>query len=545
MRRNADRTARPCPSPNHEAPLLRRKHKLLQVREKGELALQGRQGPQRRAAGELKPGAREAPSPPARGPERPCLAHLFSAAGGQAREHRPDPEGSAQRGAARLQRAGEKHRAEKGHREEPGRPQARRTKRKAGGAEKQGAARATGQTRRAPGPPGRNKGRRVPSTTTGGEGHDPQARRGANVEKLLPAVEDLERLGKTGREGARDGPTQPGKEASSPGPGLKNNGLDQGPQGKVKDLEQPWPVGSPCRRGAVSPGSLGQHGVRSTWQRELEFTFEELFDTNRKLKKHLILNLDPRSGAEHSPGGEHGPSGMQDDRGETLRDQKTGDVGADVEPGGEPARPALVDAHQTASEDSLTKFLSELENQKNPRLAKFRFKHESKPFPKAGMLMDEENQLPCGTGSGQAPARLDPLAQGPRQPALQDPPDGAGWMAFRPRQRTEPERRPGRRPEEPTGPPGLSWEAHSRAALEEQREQRRACLARLKSHSLPDQEEEEACERSTTSPLASSCVDDRHGQMIHDLEQQIEEQNKLHKQFLEDARKRLQEFQRI
>lgn len=84
MKRNADRAARLSPSPDHEAPLLRQKQRLLQVREKGALALQRRpdlqpwksQQPQCQAE-ELKAGWQEAPPQQVRGLERPYLAHLL------------------------------------------------------------------------------------------------------------------------------------------------------------------------------------------------------------------------------------------------------------------------------------------------------------------------------------------------------------------------------------------------------------------------------------------------------------------------------------
>lgn len=71
-------------------------------------------------------------------------------------------------------------------------------------------------------------------------------------------------------------------------------------------------------------------------------------------------------------------------------------------------------------------------------------------------------------------------------------------------------------------------------------------MALLKSPSSRDPDEEGPYESNATSPWPSSFADDDgHSQMIRDLQQQIEEQNKLHKQFLEDSRKRLQEFQRM
>ncbi|XP_040312498.1 protein DDC8 homolog [Herpailurus yagouaroundi] len=358
MRRNTGRAAQPCSGPNHEAPLLRRKHRLLQAHERGDLTLQRRQDLQqpRRLAEGPKSGS---PSPRARGPERPCLAHLFGAAGGQAREHPPDLERPAQRGAARLQGAGEKHRAERSHPEEPVRLRPQCTKRKAVGTEKQGATKATGLTRRPRCAPEKNKGERVPSTKTGGGRRpaDPQVSRGLNMEKLLAAVEGPERLEQREGEGAWDGSWQPGKEARSPVQGLESKSLHQGPQGKAKDLERLWPLGSPLRRGATSPVSLRWHGDRSRWQRELEFASEGLFDTKRKLKERLILNPAPRPGADHSPGGEHGLSGMQGYGGETQRDQKTGGVETEMDPGRGSMRPADADARRTASRDRWRKFL--------------------------------------------------------------------------------------------------------------------------------------------------------------------------------------------
>lgn len=212
------------------------------------------------------------------------------------------------------------------------------------------------------------------------------------------------------------------------------------------------------------------------------------------------------------------------------------------EPGGEPTWPAQTEAHQAESQTSLKEFLSKLKSQKYLRLAKFPSQNESEPLsPKAGVLIGKENRLHGGTGSGQAPTRPDPLAEGPRHRAPQGRADGAGLAAFPPGKQVGSWSCCTRQ-----APPGLSWEAHSQAGLEEQREQRRACLARLKSCSSLDQEKEGACEHDTTSLWASSFIDDdRHSQMIRDLQQQIEKQNKLHKQFLEEARKRLQEFQRI
>lgn len=556
MKRNADRAARLSPGSGCEAAHLRQKHRLLQVREKGALALQRRQGllprksPQpQRLAEELKAGWQEAPGQQVRGLERPYFAHPLGAGGGQAREHQPDSEGPAQRGAAQPQRAREKHRAavreEKSRREERvGRePWRSKSQRKAVGAEKQGAPRAAGLTRRPLCPREKNKGKRAPSMKTRGACHpaDPWGSGGVDLEEFSAAVGELEHLEKREKEGARDGRRQPGKGVAPPSQGPKNNCLDQSPQGKAKDLEQLWPAGWTWRGGATPQTSPCRHGDKSRWQRELELAFQELFNTNRELRKHLRLHLAPGPRGGPNAGAELGPCHVPEWRGEARIDTTAVGTEAGGEPGGELTWPAQTEAHQAESQTSLKEFLSKLKSQKYLRLAKFPSQNESKPLsPKAGVLIGKENQLHGGTGSGQAPARPDPLAEGPRRRAPQGRADEAGLSALW--------QRAGGKLEllHQTGPPGLSWEAHSQAGLEEQREQRRACLARLKSYSSLDQEKEGACEHDTTSLWASSFMDDdRHSQMIRDLQQQIEKQNKLHKQFLEEARKRLQEFQRL
>ncbi|VCX10129.1 unnamed protein product [Gulo gulo] len=553
MKRNADRAARLSPSPEHQAPRLRQKHRLLQVREKGPLALQRQDLPQRkspqppRLAEEL-----EAPSQPqhVQGLEHLYLAPRLGAGGGQAREHRPDSEGPAQRGAARPPRARGKHRAavreEKRHKEGLAGRRSRLTRpqSKAAGPEKLGAPRASGPTRRPLCPREQNKGKRPPLMKARG-GHrpaDPWGSRGVDREESLAVPGAFGHLRRREKEGARGRRRRPGKGAPPPGQGPTDSSLDQSPGGNTEDPEQRWPIGWTHRGGAAPQVSLCRCGDKSRWQRELESAFQELFDTNRELKKHLSLRLALGPAPDQSARDELGPRDVQEPRGEFQRDKPAVGPEADVEPSAEPTGPAQAKAHQTESRTSLEEFLSNLKNQKYLRPATFPSKTMSEPLsPKAGVFIGAENRLLGGLGSREVPARPDPLAQGPRRRCLQEQADGASLVALWRRPDGPPE------PVHWTGPPGLSWEARPEAALEGQREQRRAGPAHLKSYSSLEPEEEGACARDATSPWASGFIvdADRHSQMIRDLQQQIEEQNKLHKQFLAEARKRLQEFQRI
>ncbi|KAB0368080.1 protein DDC8 homolog [Muntiacus reevesi] len=557
MRRSSERAARRSPRPDKEALLSRQNllDRLLQVQEKGDLAPQrGQKDPQQRKTQllqrlveELKAEWPEALDQQIRGLGRLYLAHLLGSGGERAEDHEPDSEGSAQRGAARLPRAKGKHRVavreEKGRKEELARrqPWCATSRRRAVDRERQGTSRATGPCPPSLSPPERSKGKRAPSMKTGGG-----CRHGTDVEKLLAATEGIKRLEERESDAAREGRRQLGKRpARRQGP--KNNCLDQNPEGKADHLEQLCPVGSTHRRGASPPAKLGN---KSRWQRELEFAFEELFDTNRKLKKHLNLQLDLKPGVDQSPGEDQG---FREEthawRKESQRDKAERDAEIQVVPPGEPASSAGMEAHLASSRTSLQKLLHKLENQKYHRMAKGVVKSNNTLWsPEAGTSLDEKDQLSCSPGSGWEPPQLDALVQGSLQLHPQEQADRVGLMASMQKQKMQVEQRRLKQLDllEQIEHPKVSLEADLQTELKDgRREQRQARLAHPKPDSPPDPEKEGGYDHSPTSPLAAIVDDDRHSQMIRDIQQQILEQNKLHKQFLKEARKRLLEFQKI
>ncbi|XP_055264415.1 protein DDC8 homolog [Moschus berezovskii] len=557
MRRSSERAARRSPSPDKEALLSRQNlsDRWHHVREKEDLAPQRRQkdAQQRktqllqRLVKELKAEWPEALDQQIRGLGQLYLAHLLDSGGERAEDHEPDLEGSAQRGAARLPRAKGKHRVaareEKGRREELARrqPWCPTSRRRAVDRERQGASRATGPCRPSLSPPERSKGKRAPSTKTGGG-----CRHGTDVEKLLAATGGIKRLEERESDATREGRRQLGKwPARRQGP--KNKCLDQIPEGKPDHLDQLCPVIPAHRRGASPSAKLGN---KSRWQRELEFAFEELFDTNRKLKRHLNLQLDLKPGVEQSPGEDQGfREETQAWRRESQKEKAEGDAEIRVVPAGEPVNPAGMEAHLTPSRTSSQKFLSKLENQKYHRMAKGVVKSDSTLWsPQAGTFPDEKDRLSCSPGSGWEPPQLDALVQGSLQLHPQEQADGVGLMASVQKQKMQVEQRTLKQLDllKQIEHHKVSLEADLQTELKDgRREQRQAHLAHPKPDSPPDPEKEGGYDRSPTSPSAAIVDDDRHSQMIHDIQQQILEQNKLHKQFLQEARKRLLEFQKI
>ncbi|KAF5914950.1 hypothetical protein HPG69_011141 [Diceros bicornis minor] len=180
-------------------------------------------------------------------------------------------------------------------------------------------------------------------------------------------------------------------------------------------------------------------------------------------------------------------------------------------------------------------------------MAKPTFQNERRLLsPEAGTFVNDENPLLHSTEPGQELPRPDTLDTWPHP---QGQAGRIGLVVSKQKQKMEMEARRGKQLEliEQAEPPQMSLEAHSQTEREDERpEQTRARLARLQSSSPRDREEGGGCGPDAASASAASTTDDDgHSQMICDLQQQILEQNQLHKQFLEEARKRLREFQRI
>lgn len=560
-KQGAERAAHQSSHPGDQALLPKQKHKLLQVQEKGHLAVQRRPdlGPWRSPqpqhwAEELRSGWPEAPHQRTRDLDRLHIAHLLGVGGGWSIEPRPDLQGPARRGATGRPRAREKQRAavrgEKRRQEDLVRLRScplksRRT------AEKKGAGKAVGLPHPAPGPPEKKGKRRSSRKTGGGRRPDPRVRGDLDMGTLWASAGGVVLLGDRERDDAPGRRRSPVRAARLP-PSPKNDCPGQRSQGQEDDPEPPWQVGGPCGRGASPPVSPPQRREGSKWKRELESVFRELFSTNRKLKKYL----ESRPATDMCPSEELGfpePCGYQ---GEPCWEGRAGDLLKELAPG-----PAQADARPAAPSTNLKELLCQLKDRQYRRLVE-------PLLPDEGDLAshpEEESPLWCGLRPRHEPPRPDMLLSKLRTPAQVG------------RARSEPawpkqSRGQKWRPQlvEVLELPQLSWEALGRPPMEPGEEmtetetetetgpQMSTHPAHVPGPPSPDLEEAGGCEHSTTAPPAASPPaasseeeeeeednDNKHSQMIRDLEEQILEQSKSHKQFLEQARRRLQEFQSV
>ncbi|XP_027277845.1 protein DDC8 homolog isoform X1 [Cricetulus griseus] len=307
------------------------------------------------------------------------------------------------------------------------------------------------------------------------------------------------------------------------------------------------PLSSTFRQEATSQGAPSKYSDKNQWHKDIESAFEELFNTNRKLKNHLNLHLEQKLKVDPGPDKLQSPAETQVVRSDTPREANAEEAETMAE---EPGSPSDMVAHETWSKTDLKQLLGETEYPRYQQMPKHLPKSESLvSVPVAGTSSKQDDALKDDAfsgspQSGQEPPKSATMDEESLKPYLEEQAKAvASWMAMRQKQKAELEQRRQKTLLEMTEHPDMSLEIHYKAELEEERrERRRLRLALLKtSYSSGVQ----VPAPSRTISLDSSLLDeDKQSEMIRDLQQQILEQNKLHKQFLEKARKRLQEFQK-
>ncbi|CAH6776495.1 Cep295nl [Phodopus roborovskii] len=543
MQRDGERLGELSPTFDEEALVLRQKPELMQVRDKDDVSLQQWKARQlQRLAEELKAEWQEARLQQVRDMERIYLAHLLDEATGRAVGNDINLGKHNQRGTAKHLRTKERNRAfreERGRREEYPRQQPR-SRKKATCSERRGSTKARG-----PNSSEKGKGKRIPSSKSNG-GYQPLGSRmskgpdlTAKLNPLLAGAGETEWVEEVPKGISREGRRPMRRGASGFAQSVNQSSRDQSLQGKTADLEKPSsPLSSTLIQEATSQGAPCKYSDKNQWHKEIESAFEELFNTNRKLKKHLNLHLEQRLKVDHDPDDLQSCSETQGEGSNILREEE---AEATAE---EPGSPSDREAPEMWSKTNLKQLLlSEAEYPRYQQMAKHLKSESLAPVPEAGTSSEQDNSFSESPESVQEPPKSATVQEESLRPYLENQAGSvASWMALRQKQKAELEQRRQKTLLELTEHPNMSLEIHYKAELEEERrERRRMRLAILKSYSTGVR----APTPDKNTSLDNSLLDeDKQSQMIRDLQQQILEQNKLHKQFLEKARKRLQEFQK-
>ncbi|XP_023555045.1 protein DDC8 homolog [Octodon degus] len=541
MQRETEQGAQPSLAPEDKASAPRQKPTLLQAGAKGSVSLQRRPGKRQRRSQqlqylpeELRAKQQEARAQQVRRLQRLCLAYLWGGAARWAVRSEPHSAEPILRGAARSpggrQKCREPLKEERSHREVRPRQQGWRPNslKKTTGLERWGTAPMQHLS-----PPEKSRGKQTLSKQTNG-GRQGQVGRRTDLEKLTPlwaTVEEMKFLEGEEKERTPEGTWQLGKGTTTHfAQGLRNN---------IEDLEQLWQVSSTHKKEATPLASPCQCGDKDDWQKELESLWEELFNTSRKLKEHLTWHLEQRSLVDQNPAGEQLFLERQGPNSDTPGEEGTGHS--------ETVSAAEVDSPQTASQCSLLQLPNQAESTKEGHLAPPMTKNESQMPPlEDGVSVDRESStLPSPSPSHEPPNPV-PVEKGSPPPCPQERQDQADWRTLRQEQKTGVEGRGQKSALEHTEHSNMSLEIHYKAELEEERRARRKTrLALLKAYPTGVPARKPGPVPRTHSPLYSRSIDEeQHDQMVRDFQRRILEQNKLHEQFLEKARKRLQVFQK-
>lgn len=532
MQRDTEQAAQLSPSSEDEALVLRQKPSEMPAQEEEDsTTLQQWKARQlQRLAEELKAEWQEARLQQVRQAERLYLAHLLDEAAERSVGNDPSVDEQIQRRTAKHKRAKERNRAafreERGRREEHP-SQHPKSRKKVPCSERRSSAKARG-----PASGEKGKGGRVSSSKNHGGYQGPRVTRRVGVAKLSPFFDgETDCMEEVQKEFLREG-----RRPSAKG---THNLRDQSLQGRTTALTQPLLLSPTCKQEAEAQETPSKYN-KNLWHKEIESTFEELFNTNRKLKKHLNLHLEQRLKADQNPDELQSYSEIRSENFGTLREEST----EEVETAEESGSPTKVETPEMWSKTNLKQILSDTEYPRYQQIAKYPLKSESLVPVKAGTSREQDDLFSLSPESGQEPPKSPVVEDESLKPYLQKQADSvASWMALRQKQKAELEQRRQKTLLELTEHPNMSLEIHYKAELEEERRARRRMrLALLKSNStgiraLPP-------DRNNLSLDNGLLDEDKQNQMIRDLQQQILEQNKLHQEFLEKARKRLQEFQK-
>ncbi|XP_039530681.1 uncharacterized protein cep295 isoform X2 [Pimephales promelas] len=384
----------------------------------------------------------------------------------------------------------------------------------------------------------------MPSSAVDRETHteqQPSARQAAALE--LQRLEDLR------REAARERQEQLEKARLRGTHALRREQHTQDRVRLLSELERLQTADLLRRRQAVHsvPAQIFQplyrhEELRDEQQRELEIAFQDVYTQERKVKGDVVLQLVPEplpplSAASHdeeldvtldpecTPEGEETPS--ETASGQPIREQH-GRSAATADPG----------------RHALRRLLDRIRSQRDRQRAATLTSHDGDDdvgvsSVETGSLSSQE-KAPEASLEEQTPS----LAHTDDGPDVSDEAVVAGTL-LPPEERGQPE---------PASAESQRRAAHEAALLRRQEEQlavleeleqkRRELEQRLRetqrSHTLQD---DEAQSRPGLPESAAPPEDELHTQRLHQYQQRLLQQNRLHQKSVEEARRRLQEYQ--
>ncbi|XP_059123333.1 centrosomal protein of 295 kDa [Peromyscus eremicus] len=591
MKRKVMNTGKLRLSPNEEAFILkedyerRRKLRLLQVREQERgIAFQRREDIKQRRnqqfsrlAEELRAEWEEAQSQKIQNLEKLYLASLRHMGEGhrQAKENEPDLDALARRTAERKRKAEMRHKealkVQKSQKEMLMKQRTRhiRARKEALLVEKERSAKVARLPPPVPAPFENIEINRIPSLKTNSSTYHhistfvSRQMGTKQPDAHLAAEEEARRLEGLRRQAAQERLEQFERAHVRGSQAMKKIHLAQNQERLMEELKQLQKEDLARRRQTVAqmPPQLVElpyrrSEVKEDWQRELEFAFEDMYSADRKVKGNLILHLKPE------------PLPAMSDQ---LQDEEL-----DLSMERENPVPFAMKTQEIPSRILFKRLLNKIRSQKSLWTIKSASEDESEvtasvrePGSKAstmesgagtleeGTLSSEQEQVmdsdrltiesgplssedkpffcQAGAGKEQAVAVFPPVTPVPQSSVLLHPQEEAVRIRMSARHKQIME---------------IEEQKQKQLELLEQIEQQKL---RLETDCFRAQLEEEEKRKKTQQPEvcpapvshATISDEDCHRQMIRNYQHQLLQQNRLHKQSVETARKRLLEYQTV
>ncbi|CAB1348080.1 unnamed protein product [Coregonus sp. 'balchen'] len=385
------------------------------------------------------------------------------------------------------------------------------------------------------------------------------------------AVEETLRLQELGQEEQRERREQLEKARLRGNHALRREQLTQDRERLLVELEHMHQTDLLRRRQVMAqmPAQIFQplhkrQEMREDWQRDMEFAFEDMYTGERRVKGDLVLQLVPEPLPAVS-------TGSQDEDLDLTLEEATPELtplaGAEEQPDEEPSRP-LGGAPRQALKKLLTRIRSQRDHWSYRRLVDPPSDRQTTPTAECNTTAGGTT---IETGSLASEERGRPLTTSPRLPDPSQPAQAietteesivAGTLLHPDKQAMkihtfETERR--RREEE------LERQKQEQIVLLQELEEKKSRLELLLQEAQQEREQLQTAKTQDTaaasgtqktpaqdvSPAAPtpestvpSAAEDDHSRRIKEYQQHLFDKNRLHKQSVEEARRRLEEYQR-
>ncbi|XP_062052855.1 centrosomal protein of 295 kDa isoform X3 [Lepus europaeus] len=385
----------------------------------------------------------------------------------------------------------------------------------------------------------------------------------------LAAEEEAKRLDELQKQAAQERMEQYEKAHARGFQAMQKIHLAQNQEKLMKELKQLQQEDLARRRQTVAqmPPQLVELPYRRSemkedWQRELEFAFEDMYNADRKVKGNLILHLEPEplpTVTDQIQDEELDLSVEQEGLGETENLQMTE---AKII-SSEPEVPLTMKTKQVSSKILFKKLLNKIRSQKSLWTIKSLSEDESEMITTVNEMKSKASTAESGTGQEQdAEGDRLTIESGPLTSEDTLPSDQIDSRKEQEINETLPVTTVAQssvllHPQEEAARVRISARQKQIMEIEEQKQKQLELLEQIEQQKLRleidcfraqlEEEKRKKTQQTEVGAATVSCTvlpdEDSHRQMIRNYQHQLLQQNRLHKQSIETARKRLLEYQ--